>query len=80
MTATQAVAELKKKHNRTVSVQSFYSVRHTWRRKKLGQVALAQIKKSQEEESIDDIRAERDALKKKNQLLRDILMRCIMEE
>ena len=80
VTASKAVAEIKKRYNRIVTVQNFYSIRHTWRRKKLGEFAVAQTSKKIQEESIEDIKIENQILKKKNQLLRDILMRCIMEE
>lgn len=79
MTATEAVAEVKKRFNRIITVQNFYSTRHTWRRKKLGEFAVAQ-RKTIQEESIEDIKLENQVLRKKNQLLKDILMRCIMEE
>lgn len=80
VTASEAVAEIKKRFNKVITVQNFYSIRHTWRRKKLGEFAVAQTRKTIQEESIEDIKLENHILKKKNQLLKDILMRFIMEE
>jgi hypothetical protein len=77
ITANEAVIELKKRFGRTIATQNFYSIRHTWRKKQ--GFAVAQ-RSSDKTESIEDLKIENQMLKKKNQLLRDILMRCIMEE
>ena len=81
ITANDAVIDIKKRFGRTIKVQNFYSIRHNWR-KKHGFAVAQRVKKIIEEEQIpiEDLKIEIQMLRKKNALLKDIIMRCVMEE